>query len=384
MIMNNGERKLLKDWCSKLFDQNNMSIDLFDFDSHIDNKISYEENKSILKEKLSVFFNQYSSENIKNLKKSEAENIGIPKEQITIFENEVKEKQEQQAQLEFINSLKTIGNRKDTLLLEQKFYLLREYIKIVCNGNATGLIVEGEAGLGKSYNILKTIKESGKKFVYCSGFTTTLELYNFLYENRDCIIFFDDSKNIFKSEASLEILKASMFSPTGIRMVRYSSSTPRLKAPSQFIFEGSIIVAINDLSNKQSEDLKAVIDRVLYFNVKFSYQEKLQIIADLIKQDYKDLTEQDRKNIFEWIKQNTSEATTNLNFRLLFKLYEIYRYSKEEFNKLAKELVRKDEQQELIIQLLKKNCSVKKAEEEFKEITGFSGRYFYKLKKLIN
>lgn len=385
MELSKSEITNLKKWCSKFFENNNISIDSFDFDSEIDRKISIEENKTILREKLKVFFNEYSQQNIQNLKKNQAESIGIPKEQTAIHLQEVNKIQEAQAQLEFYDSLKRIGESKDTLLLEQKFYLLREYVKMVCKGNATGLIVEGEAGLGKSYNILKTIKENTKDFVYCSGFTTSLELYNFLYENRTKVIFFDDTKNIFKNEVSLEILKASLFSPTGVRMVRYLSNTPRLKAPNQFLFEGKIVIAVNDLSHKHNEDLKAVVDRVLYFNVKFTYKEKLQIIADLIKQDYKELTEQNRKFIFEWLKENTSESTINLNFRLLYKLYEIFRYNKDEFNKLAIELIRKDATKEFILTLLSKNNTIKQAEQEFCEATGYSGRYFYKLKaKLTN
>jgi hypothetical protein len=107
------------------------------------------------------------------------------------------------------------------------------------------------------------------------------------------------------------------------------------------------------------------------------------IIADLIKLPYKDLSESDRKSIFEYLKKNTSEATTNFSFRLLFKLYEIYRYDKFKFESLARYLISTNKNQEIIVCLLKKNLSVKQAQEEFSEITGLSRRSFYDIKARI-
>lgn len=376
--MDTDEFNKLKRWCEKFFIQNNLGFDSFDFNANVDNSISLEENKTILRDKLRVFFNSHSLEQIATMKKKEAE--VVPADPQNLYNIETRRKEEAQAQIEFYNSLDKITESKTSLLLEQKFFILREYVKMVCAGNSMGLIVEGCAGLGKSFNVLKTLKESGKEFVYCAGFTTKLELYNYLFENRNKIIFFDDIKSIMNNEEALEILKSAMFSATGTRIVRYMSSTNRLRAPSSFIFEGGIIIALNNINNRNSEDLKAVVDRVLYYNVKFSYQEKMLIIADLIKQDYKDLEYESRKFIFDWLKDNTSEATSNLNFRLIYKLYEIYRHNKEIFEQLAKELVKIDKQQELILTLLKSSTSVKQAQESFCQATGLDRRTFYRHK----
>lgn len=379
-MLTETEVKNLEVWTGKFF--TDAQKDRFNFDIHaeIDKTLSSGENKSILREKIKILLGEFSD--VENMKKKEAEVMTT--EQYTFHLNTIKKEQEKQAKLEFENSLEQIGKQKETLLLEQKFYLLREYVKMVCAGNQTGLVIQGEAGLGKSYSVLKTLKESGREFVYATGYTTPLQLYQFIYDNREKIIFFDDTKNIFKSEAGLEILKAALYSPTGTRLVRYNSSTTKLSAPSEFVFEGGIVVAVNDLNRKNSEDLKAVIDRVLYYEVKFSYEEKLQIIADLIKMPYKDLLETDRKAIFDFLRNNTSPATTNINFRLLFKLFEIFRYDKIQFEKLARELIFTDELTELTLNCLKKHSVVKEAEREFCEKTGFSGRYFYKIKAKIN
>jgi hypothetical protein len=379
--MDESEKKRLEIWCRKFFENNQIGFDSFDFNAEVDSALTIEENKTILRQKLGLFFNQYSQENIVNIKKIEAEIM--PQRQIEVMTCEVKKSQEEQARLEFYNSLDKITNSKTTALLEQKFFLLREYVKMVCKGNCNGMICIGEAGTGKSFNILKTLKDSGDKFVYCSGFTTPLELYNFLYEHNGKVIYLDDTKNILRNEICLELLKSALFSPAEKRIIRYSTTSSKLKYPHQFIFDGKIILAINELTSKQNEDLKAVMDRVLFYHLKFNYEEKLMIIADLIKLPYKDLSESDRKSIFEYLKKNTSEATTNFSFRLLFKLYEIYRYDKFKFESLARHLISTNKNQEIIVCLLKKNLSVKQAQEEFSEITGLSRRSFYDIKARI-
>jgi hypothetical protein len=359
----------LKIWCNKFFAGTNISMDIFDINAEIDKNLSVQENQTILRKKVREFLNIYNQEQIKAMKKRDAELM--PKEQIEIYTTELKKEKEEQAKLEFNNSLNKIAESKTTQLLEQKFFLLREYVKMVCWKNATGLIVIGETGIGKSFNILKALKESGKDFIYCSGFTTPLELYIFLFENKDKIIYLDDTKNVLKNEVSLELLKSALFSPTEKRIVRY---------PHSFIFNGGIILAINDLKQQQSEDLRAVLDRVLFYNSNFSYKEKIQILTDLIKLPYKELTEEKRKFVLDWIKNNTTQATINLNFRLLFKLYEVFRFNREKFDILAKHLVKIDEQKELILTLLKKNATTTQAEKEFCEVTGMSRITFYRIK----
>jgi len=298
-------------------------------------------------------------------------------------QQEKKQADEEQARIEFYNSLEQIEKTEQSDILLKHFYILRQYVLMVANGNSNGLIVEGSCGLGKSFNIIKALKDSKKEFVYCSGFSSTLDFYHFLYENKDKIIFFDDMKNIFKSEASLELLKAGLYSPTDKRIIRYNSTTPKLRVPKEFIFEGSIIVALNELNNKQNEDLKAVIDRVLYLQIRFSYEEKIKVIKELVKQDYKELTQEQRDYVFKYLQTNTNEATQNLNFRLLYKLYEIYRYNSEEFPKLAKEIIQTNRHQELILTLLKKEDSMREVELKFCEQTGLSRSQFYRIKAKV-
>jgi hypothetical protein len=158
-------------------------------------------------------------------------------------------KTEDKAQKEFKESLDNL-DIKSSKNIDKSFMVLNKYVKAVCSRAVNGLILEGDTGIGKSHNVLKAINESGIEFIYCSGYTTTLELYHFLYEHKDKVIFFDDTKNIFSSNAGLEILKSCLFSVNGKRLVRYSTTSNKLKVPNQFIFEGGLIVSVNDLGWK--------------------------------------------------------------------------------------------------------------------------------------
>lgn len=347
--------------------------DKFDLESEVDPKLSVEENKSILLEK----FNEmgYSTEITRQQVKNEEQ----------LQEREViKEIQEveEQAEKEFQKSLSQIKENKNSIV-DKAFETLTEFTRMVINGYVNGLIVEGETGIGKSHHILKELKPIKKKFAYCGGYTTPLELYHFLYNNRDKIIFFDDTKNIFNTTIGLELLKSCMFSATGTRIVRYSTTSNKLKVPNQFIFTGGLIVSVNELDNKGSEDIKAILDRVLYHELRFNYYERLQILAELVKLPYKDLKAQERDYIFDFIKQNTSIATTNINFRLLFKLYGMYLYDKDKFEFLAKQVISRDIEKELVIQVLKDSNSVKEAQVKWCEETGKSRATFWRIKKKV-
>jgi len=178
------------------------------------------------------------------------------------------------------------------------------------------------------------------------GHITSLELYNFLYENRNEHIVFDDV-NILDNENNLNMLKACLNSNS--RVVSYHTTSNKLKVPNKFLFSGSITILINEKSNN-SESLRAVESRVLNYELKMSYEDKMKILYELSKQDYEGLNLEERQEIVKWLKENTSKATLRLNLRLLFQIYEIYKFNKENWKYLASKIIIHDENKELIVQ----------------------------------
>jgi len=298
------------------------------------------------------------------------------------MENEKNEKNKQneqllkqieaQAEKEFENVLSKISSDETTPLLDDIYFIPSKFIKMVANGNAKGLILISNAGYGKTHLIFKTFGECNKKFKILSGHITSLELYHFLFENREKIIVLDDV-NVLSNEINLNMLKACLSDVS--RVVQYHTSSPRLKVPNKFVFNGRIIMLLNDIP-KKAESLKAVESRILKYELKLDYKTKIAVIFELIKQDYKELTLEERQNIGNWIKTNTNEAVEDLNLRLLFKCYEFYRFDKENWTKLALKMIKINKEKELILQGL--------SEWKWMQETRKSRASYYNYKRSLN
>jgi len=364
-MLNKKEISNLKSWARKFFSNDEKDFFAFDIDSEIDKTLTYGENKTILRNKIKEFINLYNNENVVNLTKKEAEIMS--KEEYETHINEIIEKVEHQAELEFDKVLSKIEKDKTTQTIEDIYFIPKQYAKMVANGNARGFLLYGEAGLGKTYSIIRAYREARKNFVILSGHITSLELYHFLFEHRREHIVLDDV-NILGNEQNLNMLKACLSDNS--RVVQYHTSSNKLRVPNKFLFEGSLIILLNK-KPQTNQNLKAVESRILVYELKLDYRTKIKVIFDLAKLKYKELTEEQRFLISNWIKDNTSEATKNLNLRLLFQIYEMFRFDKKNWEKMAKKLIKNDERVELILSGL----NVK----EWCDETGLNRATYYRL-----
>lgn len=292
------------------------------------------------------------------------------------------QKQEAEAEKSFMESLEQIEKDKTSDIIEKIFFIPKQYAKMVAQKFSNGLILFGEGGLGKTYSVLRAFKEEGVDFCICSGYTTPLQLYTYLYENRTRHILLDDVAGLLDNKISLDILKCALYSPKGVRKVSYNSSSAKLEVPSDFIFEGTITILVNEMRHNQ--DLKAVADRVLYHELKLNYQQVISVLFELAKQNYKDMSREERFVVATWIKDNTTIATKNLNLRFLFKCFEFYRYDKNKWEDLAKESILTDDRLLKVKDLLNSNVSVKTACMEFIERGLGSRASFFRIKKKLN
>lgn len=368
-MLNENEIQRLKKWGEKFFINCDKDSVVFDWDSEIDKKISFEENKTQLRDKIRTLINEYSEENIQNLKKKDVEII-TEKEYEQLVTQEIV-RAEKQATLEFEKALKKIENDKTTEVLEDLYFLPKQFAKMVANGNAKGFILFGEAGMGKSYTIMRAFREAKKEFVYLSGHITSLELYQFLFNHRRENIILDDV-NVLENEINLNMLKSCLNDNS--RLVCYNTSSGKLKVPNRFIFEGTICLLLNK-KPRDNENLNAVESRVLNYELKLTYEDKIKILVELSKQDYKGVTREERMMIANWIKDNTNRATRNLNLRILFHLFEMYIFDKSNWEKMAKKILINDEYMDLIIQGL--GC------QEWCENTGKSRATYFNYKKSL-
>jgi len=278
---------------------------------------------------------------------------------------------EEQAEQEFNRALDKIGQQETTKTIDDIYFIPKQYTKMVANGFSRGFLLFGDAGIGKTYSVMKAFKEANKPFVMLSGHITSLELYHFLFEHKNENILLDDV-NILESEQNLNMLKACLSDNS--RVVSYHTSSSRLRVPNKFVFNGTMTLLLNKIP-KEAESLKAVESRILTYELKLDYKTKIKILFELAKQDYKEINQEDRQIIVEWIKNNTSEATENLNLRLLFLCYEFFRFNKENWIRLASKTIKNDELIQMIVQGVSQN--------DWCDATGLNRRTYYRYKQKL-
>lgn len=140
-----------------------------------------------------------------------------------------------------------------------KFDVMEKIVREAASGNCRSLIISGPAGVGKTYTILKTLKEYGSyiapllgvesKIDARSGTMTPINLYKYLYQNRfrNSVLVLDDMDSVFGNETSLNLLKAALDLSENKTIGYYAESHAlrRENIPNEFVFEGSVIFITN-------------------------------------------------------------------------------------------------------------------------------------------
>ena len=269
--------------------------------------------------------------------------------------------------------------------LNEHFRILKEYVATVIksDGYLQSLFICSTGGLGKSTNVLNTLEELDiKDFVYINSYSTPVELVNLLYQYNDKIVVFDDVETMFSLGSKVTNIFKGVLWGIGrdkTRIVSYHTTSKLLKAPSSFEFTGKLIFLLNKLPNREDPLTAAMLSRSIVYEMKFSRDEILDILKEFSKLPYKELTEEERTKLFTYLIENTDNSNTDLSFRTLIKMYDVYTHNKEKWEHLVKPLLQKDERLYLIKRLIGEN-TLKEAQKEFSDVTGLSRASFYRLK----
>lgn len=213
------------------------------------------------------------------------------------------------------------GEKHKTLNVKE-FRVPKQLIKVIMTTHEYhGLIFYGEGGIGKTVMTLSEIKNStpSPNWEYSNGYTTPLALYEYLYKNRNKkVIVLDDVEGIFNNALSMSILKGALWDSDGKRIVQYQSKSSRFHIPYAFVMQSKIIILCNKIPRENDANTKAMMSRTISYDVQFSYKQKLEICEKFIK-GRKDLNEGEQQTAIQLLKNNTSEATENFNFRTVKK-----------------------------------------------------------------
>ncbi|HUS50524.1 MAG TPA: hypothetical protein VMZ91_10190 [Candidatus Paceibacterota bacterium] len=360
-----------------LCDKYKVDYQLIDIEALWDNSITEAENMPLFE---SLIEGLSGSEDIekkiegdKKTKKISVKNEKNEAERIAL---ENLKKETEISKKEFEETLNKI-KFETTDILEQAFAQTKALLQtLIKSKEIFGLILKGESGIGKSYTTLKVLKDldmkKGEDYDMLSAYTTPLEFYQFLYENKDNkIVILDDTMAFFNNPINIGIVLSSLWGE-GKRIVHYNSSSGKLKVPTSFIFNSKIVWCVNTLPKQ----LGAVKSRCFYHELEFSYQHKIKLLYEIAKIKKIDL------KLVDFIKDNSDELTEDLDFRLLMKVNDISKHNKE-WEAVARKLLGKTTNLTLLKQYLKESTTIGEAQKLWCEQTGRCRKSFYNLKQRI-
>jgi len=263
------------------------------------------------------------------------------------------------------------------LLHSPEFYQVKERINMVAKGFYDVCFIISDGGWAKTHTTFQLTKDIDTAYISCK--VTPLELYKMLYQNKDReLIILDDLK--WDSEIIISILKGAWQSiADGKRLVQYNSS--KMDIPKVFDIKARFICLANRIPN--NTDMKALTSRTLLYEFKPIYKEKIHLIEQISKKEYKNISAEERRRIYEFIEKNTNPSTLNLNLRTFQRICDIYRYKKkdDEWIKLAINELKADDRLALVYELVASGNSVDTQIETFREQTGMGRATYFRIKK---
>lgn len=264
--------------------------------------------------------------------------------------------------------------------MNKKIEMLQHYVKMVAKGYYDSLIVTGKAGIGKSYNIINTLKRNNINYIYHSGFKTPLALYNFLYKYKDKLIIFDDTEGIMNNNIAMSLLNSALWVSNDEKIISWESSTNKLNAPQSFVFEGKIIFICNRIPRNNV----AMRSRCIVYNLNFTHDEIISIMRKIAQKRNK-LNPKTRLMIVKFIEKHSHKYDINLRVQKIIE--SMYLYNKNKWKELALNIItslpEKSEKLITIEELIKSGMTTSEQIDIWMK-KGWSRRsYFYYKKKVI-
>ena len=184
------------------------------------------------------------------------------------------------------NTRATPAGPGDPLLrqsIRERFRFLRKAVQMVAAGDAPSLIILGDPGLGKSYEVKQALAGMGLErnadYFVIKGYSSSRAIFEALYANNGRLTIFDDCDNALSNPDSVGILKGALESEK-VRPVSWLTAAKRgAGIPRTFDFAGQVIF----ISNLTMEKIdSAICSRSLPVNVHMTPAEILQHMETIL------------------------------------------------------------------------------------------------------
>ena len=168
--------------------------------------------------------------------------------------------------------------------IEQGFEILR-------GSEINLMIISSRPGLGKSHCVNELIKTDENSIVF-GGYVSESKFYEFLYENSDKLIVFRDCSNLLKNHRFLDFIKIASEVHKEREISRLIHRREGDPTPNKFTFTGKLILELNSLPHKHSDDIEAIKSRSLNVEIILNPDEINSLMREIAKTDkQKEVTE---------------------------------------------------------------------------------------------
>ena len=247
---------------------------------------------------------------------------GVPKAGFRMTKNK-------KATLGLVNKTQELVQPESKFTINQRFQFVGDMVKMLADGDQASVIVTGPGGLGKTYNVIKSLKDSGmkdislaeefeigtrinlkKSFRIIKGYSSPKGLYRLLYENKDGVLVMDDCDSVLKDAVSVSILKAALDSYDK-RIISWNADIRDEDLPRCFEFTGRVIFISNMPSIAMDQ---AIISRSMAVDLSMTAKQKVERMRYLIAQpdfmpDYTINQKNDAVDFLETVCDQAKELT---------------------------------------------------------------------------
>lgn len=233
--------------------------------------------------------------------------------------------------------------------INDRFTFTDQLVKMVAKGQTASCVITGEGGLGKSFTVMKALRDAGLKdvselpigevipprgcFRVVKGFSTAKGLYRILFENQNSIIVFDDCDSILKDPDALNLLKGALDSYDK-RYITWNTSINDDGLPRSFEFKGGVVFVSNMAADKISQ---AIRSRAMNVDLSMTTDQKIERMETIMRSDefMYDVPMPFKMESLELIRKNKDTAS-EISLRTLINVTKIRNSGNSNWESLAK------------------------------------------------
>lgn len=251
---------------------------------------------------------------------------------------------------DMVAALPPVKKAVEEFAINDRFTFTEQLVKMVARGETASCVVTGEGGLGKSYSVMKALRDSGlqdvselpigttlvgnrKYFRVIKGFSTAKGLYKILFENQTGILVFDDCDSVLKDPDATNLLKGALDSYDK-RYITWNSSISDDGLPSSFEFKGGVVFISNMASDRISQ---AIRSRAMNVDLSMTLDQKIERMETIMQADefLPNINLQYKRDSLEIIRKN-KDLAREVSLRTLINVAKIRNSGEKNWESLAK------------------------------------------------